>query len=56
MGDHCRRAEARRYISESHVQGVRSYIRNQEEHHRKKTWEEEYNEYISKYGFERFPG
>ena len=34
-------------VSESHVSGVKSYIRNQEEHHRKKTWGEEYNEYIN---------
>jgi putative transposase len=35
-------------ISESHVPRVRNYIKNQEEHHRKKTWDEEYNEYILK--------
>ena len=43
-------------ISESHLNYVRSYIRNQEEHHRKKTWEEESDEFIENYGFERFPG
>ena len=43
-------------ISESHVPRVRNYIKNQEEHHRKKTWQEEYDEYINKYGFEQFPG
>jgi len=43
-------------VSESHVPRVRNYIRNQEMHHRKKTWEEEYEEYLVKYGFERFPG
>ena len=43
-------------VSESHVPRVRSYIRNQEEHHKKKTWEMESEEYMVKYGFYRFPG
>ena len=43
-------------ISESHLDEVREYIRNQEEHHRKKTWEEEYNEFITKYGFQKMRG
>jgi putative transposase len=43
-------------VSESHVGRVRNYIKNQEEHHRKKTWEEESEEFMEKYGFERFPG
>jgi putative transposase len=43
-------------VSESHVPRVRNYIRNQEMHHRKKTWEEETEEYLVKYGFEKFPG
>ena len=40
-------------ISESHINRVRDYIRNQEKHHQQKTWEKEYNDYIIKYGFER---
>ncbi|MBI2730469.1 MAG: IS200/IS605 family transposase [Sphingobacteriales bacterium] len=39
-------------VSESGVDKVREYIKNQEEHHRKKTFEEEYNEFMEKYGFE----
>ncbi|HEX4851270.1 MAG TPA: IS200/IS605 family transposase [Puia sp.] len=39
-------------VSESGTDKVREYIKNQEEHHRKKTFEEEYNEFIDKYGFE----
>lgn len=39
-------------VSESGVENVRRYIRNQEEHHRKKTWDDEYNEYMTKYRFE----
>jgi len=27
------------------------YIQNQEEHHKKKTFSEEYNEFIEKYNF-----
>ncbi len=30
---------------------VREYIRNQEEHHRKKSFAEEYEEALRKYGF-----
>jgi putative transposase len=43
-------------VSESHVPNVRKYIINQEEHHRRKSWQKEYEEFIRKYGFERFPG
>jgi putative transposase len=43
-------------VSDSHVPGVRAYIRKQEKHHQKQNWEEEYNSYIIKYGFDRFPG
>jgi REP element-mobilizing transposase RayT len=38
-------------VSESQVDSVKKYISNQEKHHKKKTWEEEYNEFIEKYGF-----
>lgn len=41
-------------VSESLVDKVRNYIKNQESHHAHKTWEEEYNELIEKYGFQRF--
>jgi putative transposase len=43
-------------VSESQVTKVRKYILNQEEHHKKKTWDEEYNEFINEYGFEKFVG
>ena len=43
-------------VSESHVPKVREYIGNQEEHHRKKTWEEEYNQFLTEYGFTRIQG
>ena len=38
-------------VSESIVNRVRNYIKNQEEHHKKKTFQEEYDEFISKYNF-----
>jgi REP element-mobilizing transposase RayT len=41
-------------VSESMINKVRNYIKNQEEHHRLKTFEEEYNEFIVKYGFKKF--
>ncbi len=41
-------------ISDSHVQNVRNYINNQDEHHRKKTWDEEENDLLQEFGFEKF--
>ena len=38
-------------VSESGVNTVREYIKNQEEHHKKKTFQEEYDEIMVKYGF-----
>ncbi len=43
-------------VSESLVERVRNYIRNQEEHHRKKTFAEECDEFVEKYGFTRVQG
>jgi putative transposase len=40
-------------VSQSAVNNVREYIRNQEEHHRKHSFEKEYNEFIKKYGFDK---
>lgn len=39
-------------VSESHIEAVRNYIRNQEIHHQKKTFQQEYDEFIAKYKFE----
>lgn len=41
-------------ISHSMLESVRGYIHKQEQHHKKKTFEDEYNEFIIKYGFQRF--
>ncbi|MDN5200597.1 transposase [Fulvivirgaceae bacterium BMA10] len=38
-------------VSESMLDRVRNYIRNQEEHHRKKTFQEEYAALMKKYHF-----
>lgn len=38
-------------VGESQVNIVRNYISNQEENHKKKSWEDEYNEFITKYEF-----
>lgn len=43
-------------VSESHVDKVREYIKDQEEHHKKKTWQEEYTEFIEKYDFNKYKG
>jgi REP element-mobilizing transposase RayT len=41
-------------VSESMISKVREYIKNQEEHHRKKSFAEEYDEFINKYGFTKY--
>jgi putative transposase len=38
--------------SHSHIESVYEYIKNQEEHHRKKTFKEEYLEFLKKYEVE----
>jgi hypothetical protein len=43
-------------IGEFQYKTTKSYIEDQEEHHRKKTWDEEYNEFISKYNFKMING
>ncbi len=43
-------------VSESQIDIVREYIRNQEKHHSKKTFTEEYEEFIQKFGFKKFYG
>jgi len=32
------------------------FINGHKEHHRKKTWKEEYEEFMNKYGFEKIKG
>ena len=39
-------------VSESVVDKVRNYIKNQEEHHKKKTFKEEYDEIIENYNIQ----
>ena len=39
-------------VSQSHFNVVNNYISNQEEHHKKKTFEEEYKEFIKNYQFD----
>jgi len=43
-------------VSESHIDRVRDYIRNQEEHHRRKTWEDECSDFLRDYGSSRYKG
>jgi REP element-mobilizing transposase RayT len=43
-------------VSESILDRVRNYIKKQEEHHGKKSFQEEYDKFISTYGFEKFKG
>ncbi len=38
-------------ISESQVNKIRNYIKGQEKHHMMKTYMQEYDEFINKYGF-----
>ena len=39
-------------VSESQVEKVRNYIRNQEKHHGRKTFTEECEEFVNNYGFQ----
>lgn len=41
-------------VSESMLPKVREYIRNQEEHHRKKTFQQEFDQFLKLFGFTRF--
>lgn len=38
-------------VSESHIESVRDYIHNQENHHSKKSFTDEVNEFMEKYGW-----
>ncbi|HET53621.1 MAG TPA: IS200/IS605 family transposase [Ignavibacteria bacterium] len=38
-------------VSESHLEQVKEYIRNQEEHHRTKSFTEEVDDFMKKYGW-----
>ena len=40
-------------VSQTHVEVVRNYIKNQEEHHHKKSFEQECKQFMVKYGFVR---
>jgi len=43
-------------VSHSHVDRVREYIKNQDEHHKKISWEDEVELFMRKYGFEQIKG
>jgi REP element-mobilizing transposase RayT len=42
-------------VSESNIDRVRQYIKNQEKHHTRKTFQDEYDEMILKWGFQKLP-
>ena len=41
-------------VSESMIENVRNYIQNQETHHSKKPFDDEYNKMIDVFGFQKF--
>jgi len=43
-------------VSESVINKVRAYIKNQEGHHKRKTFEQEYEQFIETYRFQKFSG
>ena len=43
-------------VSESHILSVRNYINNQEEHHKRRTFTEEIDEFMNKYGWALIKG
>lgn len=42
-------------VSESLVESVRNYIRNQEVHHRTRTFDDEYEDFLIRAGFQKVP-
>jgi putative transposase len=40
-------------VSKSGIEKVRAYIANQEEHHKKKTFAQEYEEFLGAYGLKK---
>jgi len=43
-------------VSEANVESVRKYIANQEEHHRVKSFDEEFKDFMTRAGFQKFSG
>jgi len=43
-------------VSESIIHKIREYIKNQEDHHKNKTFEQGYDQFIEKYRFQKFTG
>ncbi len=43
-------------VSESQLSIVKQYIADQEQHHHQKTWQEEYDEFMTIYGFNKIKG
>ena len=41
-------------VGESQLNKVRNYINNQEQHHSKKSFQQEYDEFMNKYRFDKF--
>ena len=43
-------------VGASQIDAIKNYINNQVEHHRKRTFQEEYTEFLAEYGieYERF--
>ena len=41
-------------VSQSLLNQVREYIKNQEDHHKNKTFQQEYDEFILRHGFQKF--
>ena len=40
-------------VSESALNRVRDYIKNQEQHHQRRSFQQEYDEFMHKYGFDQ---
>lgn len=43
-------------VSEANIEGVRKYIANQEVHHKSNTFDQEFNGFMTRAGFQRFDG
>lgn len=53
LNDEARQEYVAVSLSKSGLDQVRDYIKNKEEHHKKKTFQQEYDEIITKYEFKK---
>ena len=43
-------------VSDSHVNRLREYVKHQDKHHAVISWQQEYNQFVKKYRFDKMVG